>query len=383
MCTVYKAKIGAQVVVVKKLTPTSTIMLRNNEKSCLLREMRCLRTLCHPNIIKLLHVVLEPDVTAVVTEYAVNSDILNFIFNQYVCSSLRVKLLCDVARGVNYLHCLPKSIIHNDLKAHNVLITDSFVAKVADFGLAEKLSRTTSILFGGSDSAMKATGATNTHRSPERWKNAANFTDKSDVYSFAILMWEVFNDDEEPFVYCRTDQDLRREVCENNSRPPVNPAMIQQATSELIELMTACWDGDADNRPAMKTVLVTLENIVSEPEAAKKINKNLTSLGLPTWQANACSVSPTETALNDSYPVSTPEALKETDSAEGLFTSHADAGNELAENITEDCSIFDVTKEMGEEEDENLTSLITFSKVYKFKHTLTGQGLFDTSFYVI
>jgi len=57
--------------------------------------------------------------------------------------SLKQKLaiLMDVANGINYLHTLqPKKCIHRDLKSANILLTNSGVAKLCDFGLSKMFS---------------------------------------------------------------------------------------------------------------------------------------------------------------------------------------------------------------------------------------------------
>ena len=46
----------------------------------------------------------------------------------------RKRLALEIARGMNYLHCFKKPIIHRDLKSLNILIDEAFWAKIADFG---------------------------------------------------------------------------------------------------------------------------------------------------------------------------------------------------------------------------------------------------------
>jgi len=92
----------------------------------------------------------------------------------------------EVASALNYLHSV--KIIHGDLKTANVLLKGDgsdprgFVCKVSDFGLSRFLAE---------DSHIKTfTCGTVTHMPPELLKGGV-LTSAADVYSFAILLWEL------------------------------------------------------------------------------------------------------------------------------------------------------------------------------------------------
>ena len=96
----------------------------------------------------------------------------------------------EIASGMAQMHALlPTSIIHHDLKAANVLLSatdlDRAVAKVGDFGVAMTMETIKSTL-----SERGSTG-TLAWMSPEAFKG--NFSEMSDVFSFAVLMYEVLS----------------------------------------------------------------------------------------------------------------------------------------------------------------------------------------------
>nr|WIL59944.1 nodulation protein [Melilotus officinalis] len=96
----------------------------------------------------------------------------------------RMKIALGSARGLAYLHedCSPR-IIHRDIKAANVLIDDSFEAKVADFGLAKLTTDTNTHV---STRVMGTFG----YMAPE-YASSGKLTEKSDVFSFGVMLLEL------------------------------------------------------------------------------------------------------------------------------------------------------------------------------------------------
>ncbi len=102
---------------------------------------------------------------------------------------LRMKIALDVAQGMNFLHQLSPPILHRDLRSPNVFLMSldenaSIVAKVADFGLAQKLTTSSGItdrLETWQWMAPEAFGV----------NSAATYDERADVYSFGIVLWEL------------------------------------------------------------------------------------------------------------------------------------------------------------------------------------------------
>ncbi|CAJ0929820.1 unnamed protein product, partial [Mesorhabditis belari] len=78
------------------------------------------------------------------------------------------------------LVCLRENkILHRDLKPENILMTDHFIVKLADFGLAKHLKDMSEMTYGG----------TRRYMSPEQSKSKTNY--KSDLWAFGLILWEM------------------------------------------------------------------------------------------------------------------------------------------------------------------------------------------------
>ena len=228
----------------------------NAQEAYFHREARCLQKLKHPNILQFFGLIWQPDFHALIVEYMINDNLQNFLKKFRLNTYIKAKLLCDVAQGVSYLHLLPKRIIHNDLKAANVLISQDIVAKVGDFSLADWTPYTTELY---NENQEKLCGATMTHQSPERWLNINYVTTKSDVYSFGIMMWEVYSG-KVPFA--KEKADFIKSAVITGQRP--DKQRLKNMPIVLKELMERCWHQEEHERPDMEMVLNEILQLFSE-----------------------------------------------------------------------------------------------------------------------
>jgi len=157
----------------------------------------------------------------------------------------RLGLLSDIAKGLCYLHS--RKVIHGDLKGFNILvdiIDNSPCARIADFGLA--------IVTQNLDSIRPATGQnfnTPLWSAPEVL-SGENPSKESDIYSFTMIMIEVFTN-QTPF----SDMSAFKAVSAilDGQRPPRPPHPA--CTDLLWALMQRCWDTDPKLRPEASDVL--------------------------------------------------------------------------------------------------------------------------------
>ncbi|CAM9942732.1 unnamed protein product [Sphacelaria rigidula] len=147
-------------------------------------ECVLLSRLKHRNIIALVGATTHP-VTCVM-QYCSRGNLMVLLDDRSVDLSWKMKrqMMLDVATGMQYLHCQNPVIIHRDLKSLNVLIDENWVTKVTDFGLSR---------FKATSVSEKMTGQAGTYHwmAPEVI-NSQHYTEKADVFSYGIILWEIF-----------------------------------------------------------------------------------------------------------------------------------------------------------------------------------------------
>lgn len=103
------------------------------------------------------------------------------------CPSVKrvLGLMLDIARGLEYLHTRKPAIIHRDCKSSNILINRAGQAKVGDFGLARVKHSTRSMI-------RSLVGTVN-WQAPELWHPMPRYDYKVDVFSAAMVYWEMMS----------------------------------------------------------------------------------------------------------------------------------------------------------------------------------------------
>ncbi|KAF7806093.1 Serine/threonine-protein kinase HT1 [Senna tora] len=218
-------------------------------------EVALLFRLHHPNIITFVAACKKPPVFCIITEYMGGGSLRNYLRQQQpntVPHKLVLKLALDIARGMQYLHS--EGILHRDLKSENLLLGEDMCVKVADFGISCLESQIGS-----------AKGFTGTYRwmAPEMIKEK-HHTKKVDVYSFAIVLWELLTG-LTPFENMTPEQ-AAYAVSHKNARPTL-PSECPRAFSGLIN---RCWSSNPEKRPHFDEIVWILESynesIEEDPE---------------------------------------------------------------------------------------------------------------------
>ncbi|KAK7930014.1 hypothetical protein WMY93_006409 [Mugilogobius chulae] len=156
----------------------------------------------------------------------------------------------QVAKGMEYI--TSKNCIHRDLAARNILLTHGRVAKICDFGLARDITTDSSYVLRGNA------------RLPVKWMSPESlfdcvYTFESDVWSYGILLWEIFSLGNSPYPGMQVGSAFYRMIQEGHrmSRPEFAPI-------EIYDMMLCCWNHDPLKRPSFKKLVESTELLLSE-----------------------------------------------------------------------------------------------------------------------
>ncbi|XP_078224568.1 receptor-interacting serine/threonine-protein kinase 1 isoform X2 [Callithrix jacchus] len=238
-----------QGLVIMKTVYTGPKCTEHNE--ALLEEAKMMNRLRHSRVMKLLGVIIEEGNYSLVMEYMEKGNLMH-VLKAEMSTPLSVKgrIIVEIIEGMCYLH--GKGVIHKDLKPENILVDDDFHIKIADLGLASckswsKLSKEEHNELREVDSTSKKNGGTLYYMAPEHLNDVnAKPTEKSDVYSFAIVLWVIFAN-KEPYENAICEQQLIMCIKSGN-RPDVDD-IIEYCPREIISLMKLCWEANLEVRP--------------------------------------------------------------------------------------------------------------------------------------
>ncbi|XP_030820410.1 tyrosine-protein kinase Lck isoform X3 [Camarhynchus parvulus] len=220
--------------------------------SAFLAEANLMKKLQHPRLVRLYAVVTKEPIY-IITEFMEKGSLLDFLKTPEGTKLSINKLLdmaAQIAEGMAFIEA--KNYIHRDLRAANILVSDTLCCKIADFGLARLIEDNEYTAREGAKFPIKWTA-------PEAI-NYGTFTIKSDVWSFGILLTEIITYGRIPYPGMTNP-----EVIQNLERGYRMP-QPEQCPPELYELMRQCWKESPEERPTFDFLRSVLEDFFTATE---------------------------------------------------------------------------------------------------------------------
>ncbi|XP_072702113.1 fibroblast growth factor receptor 1 isoform X6 [Mycteria americana] len=296
-----------------RVTKVAVKMLKSDatekDLSDLISEMEMMKMIGkHKNIINLLGACTQDGPLYVIVEYASKGNLREYLQArrppgmEYCYNPTRVPeeqlsfkdlVSCayQVARGMEYL--ASKKCIHRDLAARNVLVTEDNVMKIADFGLARDIHHI--------DYYKKTTNG----RLPVKWMAPEAlfdriYTHQSDVWSFGVLLWEIFTLGGSPYPGVPVEELFKLLKEGHRMDKPSN------CTNELYMMMRDCWHAVPSQRPTFKQLVEDLDRIVAMTSNQEYLDLSMPldqySPGFPDTRSSTCSSGEDSVFSHDPLP---------------------------------------------------------------------------------
>ncbi|KAH8111290.1 kinase-like domain-containing protein, partial [Phellopilus nigrolimitatus] len=227
---------------------------------------RCFQSMCseamlwktfdHENIIPLLGLADigtgPTQKIAMVSPWMRNGDLRHYLLGNPMTD--RIRMLCGVIQGIEYLHGLSPPIVHGDIRCANILIHDDGHPLLSIFGLS-RIEAVFSATTGSTHGAGSLRWQAPELLYPSKYGGNGRHTIQSDIYAFAMTCIEVFTD-AVPFKGM-SDAEVITTVL-NDGRPDQPPFDASgRGPAEVWELVTKCWHPLGSERPSAR---ITWEN---------------------------------------------------------------------------------------------------------------------------
>ncbi|KAF7662324.1 hypothetical protein LDENG_00239490 [Lucifuga dentata] len=242
----------------------------SSNRANMLREVQLMNRLSHPNILRFMGVCVQEGQLHALTEYINGGNLEQLLdSNKHLSWPSRVKLACEIASGLAYLHS--KGIFHRDLTSKNCLIKcddNGYTAVVGDFGLAEKIPT------NHADGEKLAVVGSPFWMAPEVLRDEP-YNEKADVFSYGIILCEII-------ARIQADPDFLPRTENFGLDYHTFQHMVGDCPPDFLQVAFNCCSMDPKLRPSFPEIVRHLEEILGRlqvEEMEHEIDKKMMPKG--------------------------------------------------------------------------------------------------------
>ncbi|XP_038366187.1 ankyrin repeat and protein kinase domain-containing protein 1 isoform X1 [Canis lupus familiaris] len=265
-----------------KCCPCGQREATSSDVDCLIEEAAKMEKIKFQHIVSIYGVCRQP--LGIVMEFMTNGSLEKMLPTHSLSWQLKFRIIHETSLAMNFLHSIKPPLLHLDLKPSNILLDNNMHVKISDFGLSKWMEQST----GMQCIQRSALRGTLSYIPPEMFLESNKPPGrKYDVYSFAIIIWELLTQKKPYSGFNMVTIVVRVAAGMRPSLQPVSDEWPGEA-QQMVNLMRRCWDQDPKKRPCFPDITVEtdmllslLQSPVADPESEALARKVSCKLSLP------------------------------------------------------------------------------------------------------
>ncbi len=240
---------GEKKVAIKKVKESAIAVSKaanDEERMQIVQEAKQMYQYRNENVVKLYGIACDKPPIRIVMEYCPMGSLDEHLKEKKLPLPTKLQYCLEAASGMKYLAA--QKCIHRDLAARNCLIGDKGQIKISDFGLSKK-ARNYRI------KNLKAAKLAIRWTAPEALTEGI-FSEAADVWSFGVLMWEIFADAQIPWPEYSKNVDVCAKVKTGEMMKP--PA---ETPNWIYDIMVKCWKLNPKDRVTFRQLVKDLTEL--------------------------------------------------------------------------------------------------------------------------
>ncbi|XP_054224284.1 ankyrin repeat and protein kinase domain-containing protein 1 isoform X3 [Homo sapiens] len=229
----------------------------SSDVNYLIEEAAKMKKIKFQHIVSIYGVCKQP--LGIVMEFMANGSLEKVLSTHSLCWKLRFRIIHETSLAMNFLHSIKPPLLHLDLKPGNILLDSNMHVKISDFGLSKWMEQSTRMQY----IERSALRGMLSYIPPEMFLESNKAPGpKYDVYSFAIVIWELLTQ-KKPYSGFNMMMIIIRVAA--GMRPSLQPVSDQwpSEAQQMVDLMKRCWDQDPKKRPCFLDITIETDILLS------------------------------------------------------------------------------------------------------------------------